>query len=233
MLVRKLALAVVIAIIIALYFVAGGEKYLSIRLYQDLFEQSPIATASVFFIVFLVGTSCSLPVAGVLSVVSGVVFGALPGFFISLLAVTLGGTVALYSTRYLFYALVKRRFTGQIEVVNKGIEKEGAFFLFSLRMIPIIPFWLLNLLMGLTSMRASVFMLATLSGMVPVVLILAYTGSQLGHIESFSVAGIFSPGVVLALGLLAIFPLLARALIRIAQRYAKKAKNEAGPVNRP
>ena len=128
MLVRKLALAVVIAIIIALYFVAGGEKYLSIRLYQDLFEQSPIATASVFFIVFLVGTSCSLPVAGVLSVVSGVVFGALPGFFISLLAVTLGGTVALYSTRYLFYALVKRRFTGQIEVVNKGIEKEGAFF---------------------------------------------------------------------------------------------------------
>ena len=218
--VKKLALAAFIATIIILYFVGGGEKYLSIRLYQDLFEQSPIATAGVFFVVFLIGTSCSLPVTGALTVVSGIVFGAATGFSISLLASTLGGTVALYSTRYIFHDLVKRRFPGQVDVVNKGIEKEGAFYLFGLRMIPVIPFWLLNLLIGLTSMRVPVFMLATLCGMIPVMLILAYAGSQLGEIETFSMAAIFTPGLILALTLLGSFPFLAKAIVGFARRFA-------------
>jgi uncharacterized membrane protein YdjX (TVP38/TMEM64 family) len=219
--IKKLALGVLIACIIILYFVGGGEKYFSIGLYQGLFEQSPITTAVVFFIVFLVGTSFSLPVTGVLVVTSGIIFGAVTGFCLSLLASTLGGAISLYSSRYLFHDWVKRRFANQIDVINKGIEKEGAFYVFGLRMIPLIPFWSLNLLVGLTSMRVPVFMLATLSGMVPVTLILAYTGSQLGDIEAFSVAAIFTPGLILALSLLATFPLLARAIVRFAQRYAK------------
>ena len=112
--IKKLALAAAIASVILLYFVGGGEKYLSIHLYQDLFERSPIATTTVFFIVFLVGTSCSLPIAGIMTVASGIVFGAVTGFFISSVATTLGGTVALYSTRYLFHDLIKRRFHVQI-----------------------------------------------------------------------------------------------------------------------
>ena len=223
--IKKLALAAAIASVILLYFVGGGEKYLSIHLYQDLFERSPIATTTVFFIVFLVGTSCSLPIAGIMTVASGIVFGAVTGFFISSVATTLGGTVALYGTRYLFHDLIKRRFPGQIEVVNKGIEKEGAFYLFGLRMIPVIPFWVLNLLIGLTSMRVSVFMLATLFGMVPVLLILTYTGSQLGDIETFSMAAIFTPGVILSLTLLASFPLLAKAIVGIARRLASYKAN--------
>ena len=216
--VKKLLLATVIATIVLLYFVGGGEKYLDIHLYQDLFDRSPVITVAVFFFVFFVGTSCSLPVTGVLAVASGIVFGAVAGFVISLLAATLGGTVALYSTRYLFHDLAKRRFTGQVEMVNKGIEKEGAFYLFGLRMVPIIPFWVLNLLMGLTSMRVSVFMLATLTGMVPVMLILTYTGSQLGDIETFSMAAIFTPGLILSLALLASFPFLAKAIVGYTRR---------------
>jgi len=218
--VKKLALATFIATVIILYFVGGGEKYLSISLYQNLFEQSPIATAGVFFVVFLIGTSCSLPVTGALTVVSGIVFGAATGFTISLLASTLGGTVALYSTRYIFHDLIKRRFPGQVDLVNEGIEKEGAFYLFGLRMIPVIPFWLLNLLIGLTSMRVPVFMLATLCGMIPVMLILAYAGSQLGEIETFSMAAIFTPGLILALTLLGSFPFLAKAIVGFARRFA-------------
>ena len=218
--VKKLALAAFIATIIILYFVGGGEKYLSIRLYQDIYEQSPIATAGVFFVVFLIGTSCSLPVTGALTVVSGIVFGAATGFSISLLASTLGGTVALYSTRYIFHDLVKRRFPGQVDVVNEGIEKEGAFYLFGLRMIPVIPFWLLNLLIGLTSMRVPVFMLATLCGMIPVMLILAYAGSQLGEIETFSMSAIFTPGLILALTLLGSFPFLAKAIVAYTRRFS-------------
>lgn len=219
--VKKIALAVLLIVVISFYFVGGGEKYFSFDLYQGLFEKSPLTTAAVFFFVFLAGTSCSLPVTGILTVVSGVVFGAAYGFLISLLAATLGGTVALYSTRFLFHDLIKRRFTGQVAMVNKGIEKEGAFYLFGLRMIPVIPFWLLNLLIGLTSMRVPVFMFATLCGMVPVVLILAYAGSELGDIESFSLAAVFTPDLLLALALLASFPLLAKAMVNLTRRYVK------------
>ena len=123
--VKKLALALFIATIIILYFVGGGEKYFSINLYQDLFEKSPVSTAAIFFTVFLIATSCSLPVTAVLTLAGGIVFGTLTGFSLSLAATTLGGTVALYSTRFLFYDLVKRRFTGQVDMVNKGIEKEA------------------------------------------------------------------------------------------------------------
>lgn len=222
MLLKRLTLAILIATIVILYFAGGGEKYLNIHLYQDLFETSPVATAMVFFAVFFIGTSCSLPVTGALTVAGGVVFGTLTGFLLSLAATTLGGTVALYSARLLLHDLVKRRFTPQLEIVNKGIEKEGAFYLFGLRMIPVIPFWLLNLVIGLTSMRVSVFTLATFGGMIPVLLILSYAGNELGDIDSFSVAEVFTPGLILALGLLASFPLLARALIRLTRNYRKK-----------
>lgn len=220
--VKKLALALFIATIIILYFVGGGQKYFSIDLYQDLFERSPVSTAAVFFAVFFVGTSCSLPVTAILTLAGGIVFGTLTGFTLSLAATTLGGTVAFYSTRYLFYDIVKRRFTGQVEMVNKGIEKEGAFYLFGLRMIPVIPFWLLNLVMGLTSMRVPIFMLATFCGMIPVLLIVTYAGDELGDIQSFSFAEVFTPGLILALCLLASFPLLARLLVKLVQRYVSQ-----------
>lgn len=218
--VKKLALAALLATVVILYFAAGGDQFLSISLYQGLFDQSPIRTAAVFFLIYFVGTSCSLPVAGVLSVVSGIIFGPVIGFLISLVAATLGGTIALFSTRFLFHDLIKRRFSVHLDVINKGIEKEGAFYLFGLRMVPVIPFWLLNLLVGMTSMRVPVFFVATLCGMVPITLILVYTGSQLGNIETFSMAAIFTPGLILSLCLLAAFPFLARAMVRFTRRFA-------------
>ena len=224
---KKIALAAVIATIIILYFVGGGEKYLNIRLYQDLFASSPFATAAIFFVVFFVGTSCSLPVTGVLALASGIVFGTLTGFTLSVLATTLGGTVALYSTRFLFYDLIERRFTAQVELVNKGVEKEGALYLFGLRMVPVIPFWTLNLLMGLSSMRVPVFMLATYLGMMPVLMIFAYTGNQLGSIVSFSLASVLTPGLILALCLLASFPFLARFILK----FIRKTVSDQKPFN--
>lgn len=222
---KKIALAAVIATIIILYFAGGGEKYLDLRLYQGLFASAPFATAIIFFIVFFIGTSCSLPVTGALALVSGIVFGTLTGFALSALATTLGGTVALYSTRFLFYDLIERRFSAQVELVNKGIKKEGAFYLVGLRMVPVIPFWSLNLLMGLTSMPVPVFMLATFLGMLPVLLIFAYTGNQLGNIESFSLSAVLTPGLILALCLLASFPLLARLLLMLIRHFVSKKQS--------
>lgn len=219
--VKKLALAAVLAAIIILYFVGGGNKYLSISIYQDLFDRSPLITAAIFFMIFSVGTACSLPITGAMIVISGIVFGHLTGFLISIFAATLGGTLSFFSARILFKDFIQRRFSTHIEVINKGIEKEGALYVFGLRMVPVVPFWLLNLLVGLTSMRALIFMLATLFGMVPVTLILTYAGSQLGQVESFSMSAIFTPGMILSLCLLATFPFLAKAIVKLTRRYAK------------
>lgn len=227
--IKKLLLAAFIASIILLYFVGGGDKYLDIHLYQGLFERSPFITATVFFIVFFVGTSFSLPVTAVLGVAGGIVFGTVIGFLISLLAVTMGGAVSLLSSRFLFHDLVQRRFEAQINVVNKGIEKEGALYVYGLRMVPVVPFAVLNLLMGLTSMRVPVFMLITFCGMLPVMLILAYTGSQLGDIETFDVASIFTPGLLLSLTLLATFPFIAKVIVTYIRRFAKTKNSQQVP----
>ena len=223
--IKKLLLALFIAAMIILYLAGGGEKYLDIHMYQDLYAASPLSTAAVFFLVFMIGTAFSLPVTAVMAISGGIVFGTLTGCVISLLSSTLGGTIALYSSRYLFHDLVSRRFAPQLDMVNKGVANEGAFFLFGLRMIPVIPFWGLNLLMGLTAMKVPVFMTATLLGMVPVMLILSYTGNELGEIESFSIAEVFTPGLILAMCLLASFPILARLLVRLL-RARRNAVNE-------
>lgn len=219
--VKKLALAALLATIIILYFVGGGDKYLNIGLYQGLFDQSPLLTAAVFVVIFVVGTACSLPVTGALIVISGLIFGHLAGFALSIFSCTLGGALSLLSARILFKDFIQRRFSTHIDVINKGIEKEGALYVFGIRMVPVVPFWLLNLLVGLTSMPVLVFMLATALGMVPVTLILTYAGSQLGQVESFSMAAIFTPGMILSLCLLATFPFLAKAIVKLAQRYAQ------------
>jgi len=229
--VKKLALAALIATVAVLYLAGDGDEYLRLDFYRDIYAQSPVATVAVFLAIFVVGTGCSLPVTAAMAVLSGVVFGTFTGFLVSSIATTLGGTLALYSSRFLFHDLIERRFPGHITLVNKGISKEGAFYLFGLRMIPVIPFGVLNLLMGLTSMRVPVFMFATLCGMVPVLLILSYTGSQLGNIESFTVSAVFTPGLLLALALLGTFPFLAKAIIGFARRFsAQKGPSEnAGP----
>ena len=155
-------------------------------------------------------------------VASGIVFGHLTGFALSITAATLGGTLALLSVRVLLHDFVQRRFSAHIEVVNKGVEKDGGFYLFGLRMIPVIPFGLLNLLVGLTSMRVPVFFLSTLCGMMPIMLVLAYAGSQIGDIESFSLAAILTPGLILSFVLVAAFPFIAKGIVYLTQRYTSK-----------
>lgn len=219
---KKTIVAALIIIVIAVYLLGGGQKYLNIDYYQSLFQQSPWLTAGVFFLLFVLGTSFSLPVTAIMMVGSGMIFGLVTGLIIALLAMTLGGTVSFLSGRFLFRDVVERRFTGYIEVVNKGMAKEGAFYLFGLRMIPILPFWVVNLSMGLTSIKIPTFMFASFCGMTPVVLVFVYAGSQLGNIKDFSVSAILSPGLILALCLLAGFPFVARYLLGLIRRLLKK-----------
>jgi uncharacterized membrane protein YdjX (TVP38/TMEM64 family) len=213
----------VILLVVVAYLAAGGEEVFHIDTYQDMYQESPLATAIAFFMFFLLGTAMSLPLFGILSTISGVIFGALIGFPLALLACTLGGTLAYLTSRYILHDLIQGRFGDHLVELNKGIEKDGAFYVFGLRMIPVIPFWLINLLIGLTPITTVKYFFATLTGMIPLTVILVYFGSQIGSIESFSLRALFSPGLLLSLALLAALPFATRAIVSLVQRQRKHA----------
>ena len=167
----------------------------------------PLKAALVFFMAYVVVTGISLPGAGVLTIAGGAVFGILWGTIISSFASAIGATIALIITRYLFRDVVQRRFAVRLAVINKGIELDGAFYLFLLRLTP-VPFFIINLLMALTPIRVASFYLTTQIGMLAGLIVLVNAGSQIAKINT--VADIFSPGVLLSLVLLGVFPLIAK-----------------------
>ena len=215
---RQVFLLLVIVVCIAAYVFGDGDKLLNPALFQAQFQRSPLATAAVYVVLFTLGTALSLPVTGILSVIAGMIFGRLSGVPLSLLACTCGGTLAYLMSRYLLHDLVQQRFAVQMKMLNKGIEAEGAFYLFCLRMVPIIPFWLLSLLAGVTAIGVTRYFVATLLGMLPVILILVNFGAELGAVEQFSLAALFTPGLLLSLTLLAAMPLLVRGIIALLRR---------------
>ena len=214
---RQPVLALLIIGVAVLYFAAGGDELLDPRAFQTMYDTSPLTTAGVFFLVCLVGTALSLPVTGVLSVIAGMIFGHLVGLPVALVACTFGGTLAFLVSRYVLREPIQRRFADQLMNINKGVEKEGAFYLFALRMIPIIPFWTLNLLVGLTPIDVRRFVLATLTGMLPIISVLVHFGTQIGAMESFSIRAMFTPGLLLSLALVGVMPFIAKGIVRLVQ----------------
>lgn len=214
---RKIALLVAIVVVVGVYLATGGGQLFDPHAYQALYRQSPVATTLVFFFAYLAGTAFSLPVTGVLSVVAGVIFGHLVGIPVALFACTIGGTLAYLSSRYILHDFIQHRFATQLIGINRGVDKDGPFYLFGLRMIPVIPFWLLNLLIGLTRMKTAQFFVATLTGMVPITLVLVHFGTQLGALESFSLRAMFTPGLLLALALLGALPFVAKGIVGLVK----------------
>ena len=120
-------------------------------------------------------------------------------------------------SRYVLHDPIQRRFADQLTNINKGVEKEGAFYLFALRMIPIIPFWTLNLLIGLTPIDVRRFVVATLTGMLPIISVLVHFGTQIRAVDSFSIRALFTPGLLLSLALVGVMPFIAKGIVRLVQ----------------
>jgi uncharacterized membrane protein YdjX (TVP38/TMEM64 family) len=213
--IKKLVLLTLIVSVITGYFILGGDQLLDLKYYQSLYQESPVSTALAFFAIYLLATAFSLPSSAVLSIGSGMIFGRLIGIPLALLACSIGGTLAFLSSRYLLHDFIERRFSRQYDKVNSGVQRDGAFYVFSLRMVPVIPFWLLNLLMGLTKMKISHFYFATLSGMIPMTAILVHFGTELGAIEGYSLSGVFTPSMIAALVLVGLLPFVTRRLLRL------------------
>jgi pyruvate/2-oxoglutarate dehydrogenase complex dihydrolipoamide dehydrogenase (E3) component/uncharacterized membrane protein YdjX (TVP38/TMEM64 family) len=213
-------LLVVLAFLVAVaaFFLAGGPRYFSfehVKAQQGAVEAwyaaHPWQTALGFFVLYVAVTGLSLPGAALLSLVAGAIFGLLWGTVVVSFASSVGATLALLASRFVLRDWVQARFSRQLQGINRGMEKEGAFYLFTLRLIPAVPFFVINLAMGLTPMPARTFYWVSQLGMLPATVVFVNAGTQLARIESLQ--GILSLQLIGAFVLLGIFPLLTKKLM--------------------
>ena len=206
----KLLVLAVIAAAITAFFVFDLKQYVSLDYFQAQraaieaqVQAYPLRTALLFFGVYVAVTGLSLPGAAIMTLIAGALFGLLWGTVIVSFASTLGATLAFLASRFLLRDWVQQRFGDRLRPVNEGIAREGAFYLFALRLVPAFPFFVINLVMGLTPIRTSTYYWVSQLGMFAGTLVYVYAGTQLGAFK-------ISAGLLLAFALLGIFPLLAK-----------------------
>ncbi len=182
---------------------------------KSFVESRPILAATLAFVIYVVVTAASLPGAAIMTLGIGAAFGLGWGLLIVSFASTIGATLAMLAARFILQAQVQRRFGRQLKGINEGVEKEGAFYLFTLRLVPVVPFFVINLAMGLTKISVPLFYIVSQVGMFAGTLVYVNAGTQLAQIESLS--GILSPGLLLSFVLLGIFPLLAKKFVEFVR----------------
>ena len=219
---RKLALMGVILALLGSFFIFDIGQYLNLealKAQQDALNAQvsaqPWLAAGVFFLAYVAVTALSLPGAALMTLLAGALFGLLEGFVLVSFASTAGATLAMLSSRFLLRDWVQTRFGQRLAKIDAGIEREGPFYLFALRLVPAFPFFLINLAMGLTRLPVRTYWWVSQLGMLPGTLVFVNAGRELGQLESLS--GILSPGLLGAFVLLGVFPLIARKLLGLIQ----------------
>ncbi len=178
-------------------------------------------TLLVFFIIYVAVAALSLPGAAILTLAAGAIFGLINGFVVVSFASSLGALLAFLGARFLFRDTIKQHFAKQLAPIENGIEKDGAFYLLSLRLVPLFPFFVVNLLMGLTNLPARTFYIYSQLGMIPGTLAYIYAGTQLVKIDK--VEDVLSPGLLSALIILGILPIAMRKLLQWLQERKRAA----------
>lgn len=219
---RRVAQVLLITVIVAL-LVAGWRHGFSLEALKDsrrallaLNAASPLSFAAAFFGVYVVAVAISLPVAELMTVAAGALFGLLEGTVLVSFASTLGATLAMLNSRFLFRSWVRRHAGEHLRRMERGVARDGAFYLFSLRLVPAIPFFLVDLLAGLMPIKVRTFWWVSQLGMLPATLAYVGAGTQLRRVTSLS--GLLSPTLIGSFALLAILPWLARILLRWLRR---------------
>ncbi len=174
-------------------------------------EQNLFVAAATYFILYVAITALSIPGAAVVTLLGAALFGFWLSLALVSFASTIGATIAFLSSRYLLRNWVQNRFSAKLVAINEGVKKDGAFYLFSLRLIPVFPFFLINLLMGLVPISVFRFYWVSQVGMLPGTAVYLNAGTQLSEINSLS--GIVSPTVLLSFVLLGLFPMMAKWLL--------------------
>ncbi|WP_257263601.1 FAD-dependent oxidoreductase [Endozoicomonas sp. ONNA2] len=227
---KKWLLLIVLVVAIGAFYTLDGQQYLTRDFFQGLYRDGPILTAVVFFVIYVVVTGLSLPGAALLTVLAGAIFGLFQGVLLVSFASTLGATLAFLFSRTLLRDWVAQKFADYLATINSGVNKDGAFYLATLRLIPAVPFFVINLVMGLTSMRVLTFSLVSQLGMLPGTAVFVNAGAQLGQVDELSLDGILTPPLIASFVLLGIFPWITRMVMewfrrrRLYSRYQRPAQ---------
>jgi pyruvate/2-oxoglutarate dehydrogenase complex dihydrolipoamide dehydrogenase (E3) component/uncharacterized membrane protein YdjX (TVP38/TMEM64 family) len=207
---KKLALLAVIVAAIAAFFVFDLGQYLTLEFFQAsraridaYYAAHPLQTVAAYFAVYVAVAALSLPGAAIMTLAGGAIFGLLVGTIVVSFASSVGATLAFLAARFLLRDWVQRRFGARLKAVNEGVAREGAFYLFALRLVPLVPYWLVNLALALTPIPARTFYWVSQLGMLPGTVVYVYAGTQLGQFR-------ISAGLIVAFVLLGVFPLAAR-----------------------
>ena len=230
---KKIIVLIVVAVLIAAYFIFDLGQYLNLEYFKDqqgrimeYKDANPVQTAVVFFILYILVTGLSLPGAAIATLIAGAVFGLVFGTVLVSFASSICATCAFLISRHVLRDSIQGRYGDRLRTINEGMEKDGALYLFTLRMVPIFPFFVINLVMGLTPIRTRTFYLVSQVGMLAGTIVYVNAGTQLAKIESLS--GILSPALIASFVLLGIFPLLSKKVIDIL-----KARKALGKYKKP
>src|SRR3990172_2543204 len=214
----RLVLAAIILLLIVAFFALDLTQYFTLDFLksqqaglEEYFRANPLRTALIYFGVYIAVTGLSLPGAVVLTLAGGAIFGLLWGTVIVSFASSIGATLAFLASRFLFRDWVQQRFRANLDSINRGIERDGLFYLFTLSLVPIFPLFVINLVMGLTPLRAAVFYLVSQIGMLAGTIVFVNTGRELARIDTLG--GLLSPSLLMAFVFLGTFPLIAKKLI--------------------
>ena len=233
--VSRVILFIVVALLIAMFFVFDLREFFTVDFFETQRDtittfqnENPWLVALSFFLIYVLVTGTSLPGAAILTLVAGALFGLVEGVILVSFASTIGATMAFTITRFLFRDAVRRKFGRYLTAIDRGVEKEGAFYLFALRLVPAVPFFVVNLVMALTPISTWRFYWVSQLGMLFGTVVYVNAGAELGQIESLS--DILSPGLWISFVLLGLAPLLAKKILdfiksRKVMRNFKKPKH--------
>jgi uncharacterized membrane protein YdjX (TVP38/TMEM64 family) len=215
---KKIAIVAVIVALIVIFKVLGLGHYLTLSYVKEsqekfaaVYSDHRLMVIATYMAIYILVTSLSLPGAAVMTLAGGALFGLWIGTIVVSFASAAGATLACLISRFVLRDWVQHKVGDKLNTVNEGIEKEGSFYLFTLRLIPVFPFWLINLIMGLTKMPLRTFYWVSQVGMLPGTIVYVNAGRELAKINSLS--GILSPGLILSFVLLGLFPIAAKKLV--------------------
>jgi uncharacterized membrane protein YdjX (TVP38/TMEM64 family) len=221
--IKKASLVLVLLGTIVAYFVFDLGQILSLENFKasqaDIVaakDANPVLYISGFFLLYVAVTGLSIPGAAIMTLIAGALFGVLIGTIIVSFASTMGATLAFLSARFVLRDWVQGKFGERLRAIDEGLEKDGAFYLFTLRLIPVFPFFVINLLMGLTRIKTRTFFWVSQLGMLPATIVFVNAGTQISRIES--TAGLLSPTLIASFVALALFPWAAKAIVALVTR---------------
>jgi len=219
----KIILAAIIVALIAAFFIFDLQQYFNLEYLKEqksvlaeFYANNPFLVSILFFLIYVGFTALALPAASILTLAGGAIFGFWHGLILVSFASTIGATIAFLLTRFLFGEAIEKKFGDRLATINQGIEKEGAFYVFGLRLVPLFPFFMVNSLLALTKLKTITYYWASQLGMLVGTAVFVNAGTQLAQISSTS--DILSPKLLLSFVLLGVFPIIAKYALNWLKR---------------